>query len=96
MGAKWKILTLCSNCAEHNSDIRLTSISQALLPPNATSLIQPVDQPIIAKFKKQQIAYFMPCSEYNQKQNHENSNTAGQKPLLLGSLHMQKRSLELN
>jgi len=50
---KRKIIMLCDNCAAHAGDIQLTNVKLAFLPPNMTSLIQPMDQGIIANFKKQ-------------------------------------------
>ena len=49
---KRKIIMLCDNCAAHAEDIQLMNVKLAFLPPN-TSLIQPMDQGIIANFKKQ-------------------------------------------
>ena len=49
---KRPIVMLCDNCAAHSSDVRLTNIKLVFLPPNTTSLIQPMDQGIIANFKQ--------------------------------------------
>lgn len=49
---KRQIVILCDNCAAHSSDVRLTNIKLVYLAPNTTSLIQPMDQGIIANFKR--------------------------------------------
>jgi hypothetical protein len=49
---KRQIVMLCDNCAAHNSDVKLTNIKLVFMPPNTTSLIQPMDQGIIANFKQ--------------------------------------------
>jgi len=47
-----KILLLCDNCASHKTDVKLTNIKLTFQPPNAMSLIQPLDMGIIANFKR--------------------------------------------
>ncbi|KAL3882412.1 hypothetical protein ACJMK2_028755 [Sinanodonta woodiana] len=47
-----KVLMLCDNCAAHVCDVNLANVKLVFLPPNTTSLIQPMDQGIIANFKK--------------------------------------------
>ncbi|CAG7820999.1 unnamed protein product [Allacma fusca] len=41
---KRKILLLLDNCSSHPKDIRLSNVELLFLPPNATSVIQPLDQ----------------------------------------------------
>ncbi|XP_030069561.1 tigger transposable element-derived protein 4-like [Microcaecilia unicolor] len=48
---KRPILLLCDNSAAHNAPARLSHVKLVFLPPNTTSLIQPLDQGIIANFK---------------------------------------------
>jgi len=49
---KRHIMMLCDNCAAHSDDVRLTNVKLVFMPPNTTSLIQPMDQGIIANFKR--------------------------------------------
>uniref|UniRef100_A0ABD2X0P4 HTH CENPB-type domain-containing protein n=1 Tax=Trichogramma kaykai TaxID=54128 RepID=A0ABD2X0P4_9HYME len=48
-----KILLLLDNCASHGDEIMLAhpNVEILFLPPNTTSLIQPMDQTVIATFK---------------------------------------------
>ncbi|XP_030047942.1 tigger transposable element-derived protein 4-like [Microcaecilia unicolor] len=48
---KRPILLLCDNSAAHSAPARLSHVKLVFLPPNTTSLIQPLDQGIIANFK---------------------------------------------
>ena len=50
---KRNILLICDNCVAHSKDFELTNINLVLLPTNMTSLIQPMNQGIVANFKKQ-------------------------------------------
>jgi len=43
---------LVDNCAAHSNDVRMTNVKLVFLPPNTASLIQPMDQGIIANFKR--------------------------------------------
>ena len=59
---KWKIFLIMENYATHSSQhvgrgeafgfsiVQLNNITIAFLPPNVTSLVQPLDQEIIASF----------------------------------------------
>ncbi|KAL3859266.1 hypothetical protein ACJMK2_009493 [Sinanodonta woodiana] len=49
---KRSIIILCDNCAAHGGGIKLSNVKIVFLPPNTTSLIQPMNQGIIANFKK--------------------------------------------
>lgn len=49
---KRNIVMFCDNCGAHTDNVRLTNVKLVFLPPNTTSLIQPMDQGIIANFKK--------------------------------------------
>ncbi|XP_045463820.1 tigger transposable element-derived protein 6-like [Harmonia axyridis] len=46
-----KILLFLDNASSHPKDIRLTNIQIIFLPPNCTSVVQPLDQGIIRNFK---------------------------------------------
>jgi DDE superfamily endonuclease/Tc5 transposase DNA-binding domain/CENP-B N-terminal DNA-binding domain len=48
---KRKILLIVDNCSAHKSPKNLRQIELAFLPPNVTSIIQPLDQGIIKNFK---------------------------------------------
>ena len=62
---KWKVLLIMNNYATHSlkhvgrgesfgfSTLQLSNIIIAFLPPNVTSVVQPLDQGIIASFKVQ-------------------------------------------
>ena len=45
------ICLLVDNCSAHPVDIELTNITYKFLPPNTTSLIQPMDQGVIKNLK---------------------------------------------
>jgi len=49
---KRHIVMLCDKCAAHSDGVRLTNVKLVFMPPNTTSLIQPMDQGIIANFKR--------------------------------------------
>ncbi|KAL3842406.1 hypothetical protein ACJMK2_020441 [Sinanodonta woodiana] len=49
---KRSIIMLCDNSAAHVDGIKLSNVKIVFLPPNTTSLIQPLDQGITANFKK--------------------------------------------
>ena len=49
---KRSIVMLCDNWAAHSNDTKLINVKLVFLPPNTTSLIQPIDMGIIANFKK--------------------------------------------
>jgi hypothetical protein len=46
-----KILLLVDNCPEHPHIQDLSNIKLVFLPPNATSILQPMDMGIIKSFK---------------------------------------------
>lgn len=46
-----KILMIVDNCSAHLVDFRLTNVCLEFLPPNCTSLHQPLDQGIIKSVK---------------------------------------------
>lgn len=46
-----KILLFLDNACSHPRDIRLQNIKLICLPPNCTSVVQPLDQGIIKSFK---------------------------------------------
>ena len=46
-----KILLFLDNCSAHPPDVEVTNIEIVFLPPNTTSLIQPMDQGIIKNLK---------------------------------------------
>ncbi|XP_041082893.1 tigger transposable element-derived protein 4 [Polyodon spathula] len=91
---KRMILMLCGNCAAHVNYVRLTNIKLVFLPPNNTSLIQPMDQGIIANFKKQYRSLFL-RQLVNTIDSTESDATAVQeagKLTLLDSLHLQREA----
>lgn len=51
MGKRKKILLLIDNCPAHPSLSNLKNIKLVFLPPNCTSVLQPLDQGIIRSFK---------------------------------------------
>ena len=55
---KRKILLLLDNCTSHPK-VKLSNIKLFFLPPNTSSLIQPLDQGIIKKFKMNYRKYFL-------------------------------------
>lgn len=46
-----KVLLFIDNCTTHNHDIELSSIKVHFLPPNTTSILQPMNQGVIQNFK---------------------------------------------
>ena len=48
---KRKICLLVDNCSTHSPHVTLTNITLRFLPPNTTSLIQPMDQGVIRNWK---------------------------------------------
>ena len=46
-----RILLFVDNCAAHPQDVELTNIEVVFLPPNTTSLLQPMDMGIIKNLK---------------------------------------------
>lgn len=53
-----KILLVLDNCTSHPK-LKLSNIKLLFLPPNTSSLIQPLDQGIIKKFKMNYRSYFL-------------------------------------
>jgi hypothetical protein len=89
---KRQIVMLCDNCAAHSSDVKLTNIKLVFMPPNTTSLIQPMDQGIIANFKQhyrclvlRHLADILENADEGQR-----AAEVARKLTLLDSLHMQK------
>jgi DDE superfamily endonuclease/Tc5 transposase DNA-binding domain/CENP-B N-terminal DNA-binding domain len=88
---KRKIIMLCDNCAAHDDSVKLTNVKVVFLPPNTTSLIQPMDQGIIANFKKQYRALILRrlVNEIDSGSNSENRAAMLAKKLtVLDALHM--------
>ena len=54
----FKLLLLLDNAPSHLTDLSHPNVQIEFLPPNTTSLLQPLDQTIIAAFK----AYYIPKS----------------------------------
>jgi len=83
---------LCDNCAAHSSDIKLTNVKLVFMPPNTTSLIQPMDQGIISNFKQHYrslvLCHLMRVMETSDE--NERAAEVARKLTLLDSLHMQK------
>jgi hypothetical protein len=48
---KRKILLFVDNATSHPKDLKLKNIKIVFLPPNTTSICQPLDQGIIKNFK---------------------------------------------
>ena len=90
-----QIVMLCDNCAAHSSDMRLTNIKLVFLPPNTTSLIQPMDQGIIANFKRHYrclvLRHLMTAIDDSSDASMRVTELA-KKLTLLDSLHMQKEA----
>ena len=92
---KRQIVMLCDNCAAHTSDVCMTNVKLVFLPPNTTSLIQPMDQGIIANFKRH---YRSLVGRHLMTTIDENSNVSApvtelcKKLTVLVSLHMQKEA----
>ena len=47
----WHICLLVDNATSHPNSVELTNIRLVFLPPNTTSLVQPMDQGVIRNFK---------------------------------------------
>lgn len=89
---KRKIIMFCDNCSAHSDDIRLTNIKLVFMPPNTTSLIQPMDQGIIANFKRNYRSLVLRrlMTEMDGSTGTMRAAELARKITLLGSLHMQK------
>uniref|UniRef100_A0A8C4RH87 HTH CENPB-type domain-containing protein n=1 Tax=Erpetoichthys calabaricus TaxID=27687 RepID=A0A8C4RH87_ERPCA len=88
-----QIVLLCDNCAAHSDDIRLTNIKLVFMPPNTKSLIQPMDQGIIANFKQNYRSLMLHRVMAIMDQGDNETMRAIElacKLTLLDSLHMQK------
>jgi len=46
-----KVLLFIDDCTAHDHNIELSSIKVYFLPPNTTSILQPMDQSFIQNFK---------------------------------------------
>jgi len=92
---KRQIVMLCDNCAAHSSDVKLTNVKLVFMPPNTTSLIQPLDQGIIANFKQHYrssvLRHLMGVMKTSD--NDERVAEVARKLTPLDSLHMQKAAL---
>ncbi|XP_051784749.1 tigger transposable element-derived protein 4-like [Erpetoichthys calabaricus] len=88
-----QIVLLCDDCAAQSDDIRLTNIKLVFMPPNTTSLIQPIDQGIIANFKRNyqslMLRRLMAIMDLGDNETMRAIELA-HKLTLLDSLHMQK------
>ncbi|KFD64458.1 hypothetical protein M514_23305 [Trichuris suis] len=51
LGMEFKVLLLLDNAGGHHADVHSEGFQIQLLPPNTTSLIQPMDQGVIRAFK---------------------------------------------
>ena len=92
---KRKIIMLADNCAAHAADVQLTNVKLAFLPPNTTSLIQPMDQGIIANFKKQYRSLVLQCLVNDMDTGMLSGDRAAEvarKLTVLDSLHMQREA----
>jgi len=92
---KRNIVMLCDNCAAHGDNVRLTNVKLVYLPPNTTSLIQPMDQGIIANFKRHYRSLVLRQLMTTIDQDNESSTHASElakKLTLLYSLHMVKEA----
>ena len=85
---------LCDNCAAHNSEIQLTNVKVVFMPPNTTSLIQPMDQGIIANFKRHYRSLVLRQLMGVIETTDDGGRAAemARKLTLLDSLHMQKEA----
>lgn len=91
MRKQCQIVMLCDNCAAHSDDIRLMNIKLVFLPPNTTSLMQPMDQGIIANFKRHYrslvLRHLMTVIDASTDSNTQAAELA-RKLTVLDSLHM--------
>lgn len=90
---KRNVVMLCDNCAAHGDNVRLTNVKLVYLPPNTTSLIQPMDQGIIANFKRHYRSLVLRQLMTTIDQDNESSLRASElskKLMLLDFLHMVK------
>jgi len=87
-----KIIMLCDNCAAHSNDVKLTNVKLVFLPPNTTSLIQPMDQGIIANFKKQYRSLVLRRLVNDMDTSEARAAEVARKLNVLDSLHMQREA----
>ena len=90
---KRNIVMLCDNCAAHGDNVRLTNVKLVFLPQNMTSLIQSMDQGIIANFKRHYRSLVLRQLMTTIDQDNESSLRASElskKLMLLDFLHMVK------
>ena len=88
---KRNIVMLCDNCTAHGDNVRLTNVKLVYLPPNTTSLIQPMG--IIANFKRHYRSLVLRQLMTTIDQDNESSLRASElskKLMLLDFLHMVK------
>jgi len=86
---------LADNCAAHAVDVQLTNVKLAFLPPNTTSLAQPMDQGIIANFKKQYRSLVLQRLVNDMDTGMSSGDRAAEvarKLTALDSLHMQREA----
>ncbi|XP_030050848.1 tigger transposable element-derived protein 4-like [Microcaecilia unicolor] len=88
---KRPILLLCDNSAAHNAPARLSHVKLVFLPPNTTSLIQPLDQGIIANFKAHYRALLL-RRLMGLMDGQTGDNKRAIELSLLDSLHLQKEA----
>jgi len=91
---KRKIVMLRDNCAAHNGDIQLANVKVVFMPPNTTSLIQPMDQGIIANFKRHYRSLVLRQLMGVIETTDDGGRAAelARKLTLLDSMHMQKEA----
>lgn len=51
LNMNYKILLILDNCSSHPKNLSTEHVQVVFLPPNTTSLIQPLDQGIIRQFE---------------------------------------------
>jgi len=92
---KGHIVMLCDNCAAHSDGVRLTKVKLVFMLPNTTSLIQPMDQGIIANFKRHYRSLFLRQLMTAIDPDNESSMRAlelSKKLTLLDCVHMAKEA----
>lgn len=77
----FKILLLLDNCASHGDEVMLAhpDVEICFLPPNTTSLIQPMDQSVIATFKSYYLRHLLQTmvrfvNQHRECENFESEN----------------------
>ena len=49
---KRKVILVLDNCCSHKVNVRLENVALYFLPPNITTILQPMDQRTISLFKR--------------------------------------------